>query len=80
MEDISFLTTVISSFGFPICACIAMGWYISKNNAEHREEIKELNEKHSDEVKGFSTAINNNTIALEKLTTLISSKEGFKNE
>lgn len=76
--DVNSITTIISSFGFPICACIAMGWYISKNNEAHREEIKELNEKHNDEVKGFSTAINNNTIAIEKLTTLISSKEVLK--
>lgn len=65
--DITTLTTLIGSFGFPIVACIGMGWYINKTNKEHREEIRELNEEHKTEVSKMTEALNNNTLVLQKL-------------
>lgn len=73
--DLNEITTLISSFGFPICACSAMGYYINKINNEHRDEVKELNREHSEEMNNLKDAINNNTLALEKLITVINSKE-----
>lgn len=73
--DLNAITTLISSFGFPICACLAMGYYINKINNEHRDEVKELNREHSEEMNNLKDAINNNTLALEKLITVINSKE-----
>lgn len=73
--DLNAITTLISSFGFPICACFAMGYYINKINNEHRDEVKELNREHSEEMNNLKDTINNNTLALEKLITVINSKE-----
>ena len=73
--DLNVITTLISSFGFPICACLAMGYYINKINNEHREEVKELNREHAEEMNNLKDTINNNTLALEKLITVINSKE-----
>lgn len=73
--DINAITTLISSFGFPICACLAMGYYINKINTEHKNEIKDLNKEHSEEINNLKDTINNNTLALEKLITVINSKE-----
>lgn len=75
MLDLNAITTLISSFGFPIVACLAMGYYINKINSEHREEIKNLNKEHSEEINNLKDTINNNTIALEKLITVIGGKE-----
>lgn len=69
--DWTIVSQLISSFGFPVVACIAMGWYINDTNNKHRQEIKELNEEHSEEMDKVRTALENNTIAVEKLCTII---------
>ena len=72
--DITTITQLIGSLGFPIAACCAMGWYcirsqnqIQKINEQHTEEVKELNEKHSEDIQKMTEAVNNNTIALKSL-------------
>ena len=61
----------ITSVGFPIVACIAMAIYVTKLTKEQREETKELNNAHTQEMMAFKDeikeALNNNTIALTKL-------------
>lgn len=63
--DISTISTIISTVGFPIAACIAMFWYINKQSDIHKQEIDKL-----------SDALNNNTIALTKLTDAIGGDVG----
>lgn len=50
------IVTAISTVGFPIVACGACFWYINKSGKEHKEEIDKL-----------STALNNNTLVMQKL-------------
>lgn len=61
----------ISTVGFPIVCCLAMGWYVKYNTDRQREDTKELNAQHSAEMLAFKDeikdALNNNTIALTKL-------------
>lgn len=40
--DINSITTLISSIGFPIVACCAMGYYITKELHEMQENMQEL--------------------------------------
>lgn len=40
--DINALTTLISSIGFPIVACCAMGYYITRELHEMQENMQEL--------------------------------------
>ena len=54
--DIQTITSLIGSLGFPIAACIAMFWTLNKEREERMEEMKK-----------FTEAINNNTMALESL-------------
>ena len=61
------IVTMITTVGFPIVCCIAMGWYVKYVTDEQREEIKNLTEKHREEMTEVTTAINNNTVALTKL-------------
>ena len=47
---------IVSSLGFPIAACIAMAWY-----------VKYITDKHDKEIDKVTNALNNNTLALQKL-------------
>lgn len=58
--DITAVTTLITTVGFPIAMCIVMGWYIREQQKVHRDETKELSE-----------AVANNTLVLQKLVDLI---------
>lgn len=61
MEALTGITTVISTVGFPIAICLILLWYIYK-----------LSEMHKSETKEFTEALNQNTIALQKLSDIIS--------
>lgn len=60
MENINEIATLISTIGFPITACCVMFYINFKNEEKHREEINKMTE-----------ALNNNTIAITKLSERI---------
>lgn len=59
--------SIISSLGFPIAACLYMAKYVREQTAIYRQDIKDLRKEHKDEIAKVSEALNNNTIALNKL-------------
>ena len=63
--------TLISTIGFPIVMCGAMGWYVKYITDQNREDITSEREQHDQEMKEITQAINNNTLALSKLADLI---------
>lgn len=69
--DINTLTTLIGSFGFPIFACVAMGWYVKYQTDQNKIETQKMREEHAKDMEKVTVAINNNTIALEKLCVKI---------
>ena len=54
--DASSIITVVSQVGFPIAMCLVMAWYVKYTNDQHKEEIDKITE-----------ALNNNTLAVQKL-------------
>ena len=54
--DASSIVTVVSQVGFPIAMCLVMAWYVKYTNDQHKEEIDKITE-----------ALNNNTLAVQKL-------------
>ena len=62
--DFNTLITAIGSLGFPIVACILMGYMFIKSTDNYRADIKSMTE-----------IINNNTIALNKLIDKIDKEE-----
>ena len=58
--DLTAITTLIGSLGFPIAACIACFWMLNKERDEHKQEMQKVTE-----------AITNNTMALNTLTERI---------
>ncbi len=61
------IVSIITQVGFPIAACVAMGYYVKYTNDKQRDEVTSLNERHAEEMKSLSSALENNTIALTKL-------------
>lgn len=73
------LLTLIGSYAFPIVMCIAFFWRQYKSDEEHREEMTHMRESHAAEMQlmreshaaesaKFTEALNNNTLALQRLT------------
>ena len=66
--DAQTIIQLISSVGFPITMCGAMGWFVVDQTNKHREEVSKLNEQHEKEMNTVVEALNNNTVALKELS------------
>ena len=66
--DLNTVMTAISSLGFPIVMCISMFWYMTKQTETHKDEVAKITE-----------ALNNNTIALNRLEMKIGVDENEHN-
>ena len=69
------IISAITTVGFPIVMCGAMAWYVKYITDKNREQINEMNEKHKTEMNDIVTAVNNNTLALQKLCDKLGSEE-----
>lgn len=58
---------IVQSVGFPIAMCVAMGSYVKYTEDKSREERIELQTQHAEEMASVKAALNNNTLALQKL-------------
>jgi len=65
--DANTIITLVGSLGFPIVACIACGWYCKYQSDIYRVEVKEIQVEHKQEINKVTEALNNNTLALQKL-------------
>lgn len=59
------ITQLISTVGFPIVACGALFWRLNVSEKQHNEEMDKITE-----------ALNNNTVAITKLTERINNERG----
>lgn len=74
--DFNTILQAVTTVGFPIVMCLVMAWYIKTINESHRKEIENINALHKGETDKFIEAINNNTLALQKICDRI---DGNKN-
>lgn len=58
----------IGTYGFPIVVALICMYYVKYINDQHRQETTKLNDQHRQEMSEVTQAINNNTLALTKLT------------
>lgn len=63
--------TLISSIGFPIVACLGLGFYVKYQTDKYDASIKDIQKEHKEEVTKMTEALNNNTLALQKLVDKI---------
>lgn len=59
--------SAISVVGFPIIAAVACGMFIKWQYTENSKQISEMRQEHKEEVTKMTEALNNNTLALQKL-------------
>lgn len=67
--DINVVMQAITTVGFPIVMCLCLAWYYMK-----------LNESHKNETDKFTTALNENTLVLQKLCDILNVERSDKNE
>lgn len=66
--DFKALSDFVSTVGFPVVCFLMCGWYVKYREDKNDEKIAALNSQHDEESKRMTDAVNNNTIALQKLT------------
>lgn len=64
MNDI---VSMISAVGFPIIAALGCGFFVKWQYEQNMKQNEELRKEHKEEVSKMTEALNNNTIALQKL-------------
>lgn len=64
MSDIA---SLVSAVGFPIVAAIGCAAFVKFIYTENQKQLSELNKEHKEEVAKMTEALNNNTLALQKL-------------
>lgn len=74
--DANAILQAVGTLGFPIVCAVAMAWYVKYMTDRNREDIDKLNTQHQQEMKEVTTALNNNTLALQKLSDVISKEDG----
>ena len=65
--DLNIIMTLVGSLGFPIVACIGLGWYVKYMTDTNRSDMTELRKEHKDEMTKMTEALNNNTLVIQKL-------------
>lgn len=63
--------SVIGQYAFPIVACVVMGWYVKYIQDNYRKDISDISAKHKEEMDKVTQALNNNTLAIQRLTDYI---------
>ena len=74
--DVNAILQAVGTLGFPIVCAVAMAWYVKYMTDRNREDIDKLNTQHQQEMKEVTTTLNNNTLALQKLSDVISREDG----
>ena len=65
--DLNVIVSAVTSLGFPIVCCGAMMYYVKYITDKNREEVFSLNADHKEEMMQIKDALNNNTMAIQRL-------------
>lgn len=64
MNDI---VSIVSAVGFPIVAAIGCAYFVKWQYEQNQKQIEEMRKEHKEEITNMTNALNNNTLALQKL-------------
>lgn len=73
--DVGSISGLISNVGFPIVCFLACAWYVKYREDKNDDKIEKLNDRHDEENRRMVEALNNNTLAINKLASMIDEKE-----
>lgn len=65
------ILTAISTVGFPIVACVGLGWFVKYQTDANNAEVATMRKEHLEEIAKVTEALNNNTLAIQRLTDMI---------
>lgn len=63
---------IVSTLGFPIAMCIGACIFIKYQFDTNNKNMDDMRKEHKDETKSMTDALNNNTLALQKLIDKLS--------
>lgn len=70
--------TAINTLGIPTVVAIASMWYVKYREDKNDVRIDKLNEEHKQEMSDITEALNNNTIALQRICDTFEQKKEEK--
>lgn len=65
--DYSTIISAVSAVGFPIVCAVACGFFVKWQYEQNQKQIEEMRKEHKEEVTKMTEALNNNTLALQRL-------------
>lgn len=66
--------TLIANGMFPIVACLGLAWFFNRVNENYRNDIKELSTQQNKEIDDITKAVNEMTLAIQKLTDYMTTR------
>lgn len=66
--------TLIANGFFPIVACVGLAWFFNRVNENYRNDIKELSTQQNKEIEDITKAVNEMTLAIQKLTDYMTTR------
>lgn len=65
--DANNIVSIISAVGFPIVAAVGCAYFVKWQYEQNQKQVEEMRKEHKEEVANMTKAIENNTIALNRL-------------
>ena len=78
--DANTVMNLITSVGFPIVACLFMAYYVKYITDQNKLEITNISIAHKEEITKITEALNNNTLAIQKICVLLNKDEKIEEE
>lgn len=72
------IMTAINTLGVPTVVAIASMWYVKYREDKNDARIDKLNEAHKQEMSDITVALNNNTLALQRICDTFEQKKEEK--
>lgn len=69
------IMTVINTLGLPTVVAIASMWYVKYREDKNDARMDKLNESHKQEMSDITKAVNNNTLALQRICDTFEQKK-----
>lgn len=69
------VVTVINTLGLPTVVAIASMWYVKYREDKNDARLDSLNDAHKKEMSDITEALNNNTLALQRICDTFEQKK-----
>lgn len=69
------IITLINSLGLPTVVACASMWYVKYREDKNDQKIEKMTEEHNEEMAEITEALNNNTLALQRICDMFEQKK-----